>query len=64
MQDALYERRCTLTELSVELEINNGYLSSLIWGTQRNYSQESRIAEALGRSWSELFAPEAQGRAA
>ena len=66
VQEALYSAKRTLTSLGEELEINNGYLSSLVWGTQRSYCWELKISEALGRPWEELFAPvaEVEGRAA
>jgi hypothetical protein len=67
IQEALYEKRLKVGDLALEIGINDGYLSSLIWGTQRSFSWETAIASALGRSWHELFSPEAEkveGRAA
>jgi hypothetical protein len=65
IQEALYERRFKVGELAEEIGLNQGYLSSIIWGTQRSFGWESAIAAALGRTWEELFAPaKAEGRAA
>jgi len=63
----LYEHEYKVGDLAKLLDINDGYLSSLIWGTQKSFTWETAIATALGRSWEELFAPDAskaKGRAA
>lgn len=64
---ALSERQLSLKGLAEKLEVTPGYLSSIIWGRRRLASAEHAIATALGRSWEELFAPDASkanGRAA
>lgn len=63
---ALSQRRMTITELADYIERSQGYVSAAIWGVDRSHKIESEIAEALDKSWEELFAPaaEVEGRAA
>ncbi len=53
--DAMHAKKITLTELARQIGINQGYLSSLSWGTQRSPLWETKIALALGRTREELF---------
>lgn len=63
VQEALCEKRLTQGQLGEKIKLaNSGFLSSLIWGTQRSFTWETRIAVALGRAWEDLFAPDEPGK--
>lgn len=61
---AMSARQVTVTELARSLKVSQGYVSAVIWGVDRVATMEARIASKLGCSWAELFAPEADRRAA
>jgi lambda repressor-like predicted transcriptional regulator len=52
---ALAEKEMSLKDLAEELDVSQGYISAIVWGTRRLHSAEANIAIVLGKSCDELF---------